>query len=370
MTNMPKAINDLARHTAPLSGELLAAAGRVVRSGWFVLGSEVTAFESEFARYCGVGYCVSMANGTDALELAMRALGVRSGMAVATTANSGMYSSAAIASLGAVPRFVEIEESTMLMDAAALRSAELGSCAAAIVTHLYGKLADVGEIGNIASASSVPLIEDCAQSHGAALEGRRCGSFGAAGCFSFYPTKNLGALGDGGAVVTDDGHLAGELRKLRQYGWSSKYHAEVPGGRNSRLDEMQAAFLREKLKHLDEWNARRREVANRYRERICNSAVRLPPEFDGTHAAHLFIVSSPRRDMLFAYLKSRGVPVDIHYPLPDYRQPALGALGPFAPLGRTERACASVLTLPCFPEMTAAEVDEISAAVNDWPVDA
>jgi dTDP-4-amino-4,6-dideoxygalactose transaminase len=361
-----KAINDLSRSTRPIAGELAAAAARVLESGWFVLGSEVAAFENEFAAYCGVPQCVTVANGTDALELALRSLGVGPGAKVATVANAGMYSSTAIVAAGARPLYVDVDESSMLMSAASLESSDLRGCTALVLTHLFGQLADVERIGAIAASAGIPVIEDCAQAHGAALSGRKAGSFGAAACFSFYPTKNLGALGDGGAVVTGDPRLAAELRKLRQYGWSSKYTADLPGGRNSRLDEIQAAFLRAKLPHLDGWNQRRREVARRYRSRINHPRVRLPAETGDTYVAHLFVVRSPQRDSLATHLKAASIPFDIHYPIPDYRQHAMSGVGKQAPLPATELACSTVLTLPCFPELTFEEIDEISDAINAW----
>jgi dTDP-4-amino-4,6-dideoxygalactose transaminase len=276
-----------------------------------------------------------------------------------------MYATTAIRAIGATPVFADIDDASMLMSPRSVE-AHIAGCDAVVVTHLFGRLAPVGDICRIADAHRVAVIEDCAQAHGARRNGKTAGAFGAAGCFSFYPTKNLGALGDGGAIVTDDAELAASLRKLRQYGWSSKYRAEMAGGRNSRLDEMQAAALRAKLPHLDAWNERRREIARRYRAGITHPAVRLPGEIDEANVAHLFVVRTQERDSLAAHLKRRGVPVDIHYPVPDFMQPALASVcGPVhAPV--TEAACRTVLTLPCFPALRDAEVDAICAAVNDW----
>jgi dTDP-3-amino-2,3,6-trideoxy-4-keto-D-glucose/dTDP-3-amino-3,4,6-trideoxy-alpha-D-glucose/dTDP-2,6-dideoxy-D-kanosamine transaminase len=264
--------------------------------------------------------------------------------------------------VGATPVYVEIDPQTLLMDASSLAK-QVKGCAAVIVTHLYGRLADMD--GILAAAKGVPVIEDCAQAHGAARGGRKAGSFGALASFSFYPTKNLGALGDGGAVVTSDAALAAEVRKLRQYGWSSKYHADAPGGRNSRLDEMQAAFLRVKLPYLDEWNDARRDIARRIRSRISHPRVELPPAVDEAWIAHLFVVRAQDRDGLAAHLRTRSIPSDVHYPIPDYRQPALGSIAAGA-LPETDAACASVLTLPCFAEMVREEADAVADAVNAW----
>ena len=232
-------VNDLKRHHDPLAGELASAVGRVLTRGWYILGPELEAFEAEFASYCGVGHCAGVANGTDALELVLRAVGAGPGTEVATVANAGMYATTAILRAGATPLYVEIDARRMTMSPPALRALLSSRTAAVIVTHLYGQMADVEELGSVAAAAGIPLIEDCAQAHGAEWLGRKCGSWGLAGCFSFYPTKNLGAVGDGGAVVTSDAALAGSVRRLRQYGWTSKYHldagrrAQQPAGRNT-----------------------------------------------------------------------------------------------------------------------------------------
>ena len=261
------ALNDLARHHAPLRSELDAAMARVQDRGWYILGPEVEAFEREFAAYCGTGECVAVGNGTDALELSLRALAIGPGDEVVTAANAGMYATTAIRAAGAVPAYVEIDESTLLMDPAALAAGLGARTRAVIVTHLYGRLADVDALVRIARERGVALIEDCAQAHGARAGGGMAGTHGALGCFSFYPTKNLGALGDAGAVVTGDRELAAKLRALRTYGWGAKYHCTMEGGMNSRMDELQAAVLRVKLPRLDGWNRRRRDIAARYAAR-------------------------------------------------------------------------------------------------------
>ena len=255
-------LNDLERHNRPLLEELEAAVRAALGSGWYILGPRVWEFEAAFAAYCGAGECIGVGNGTDALELALRALGAGPGDVVAAAANAGGYGTAAILATGAEPLYVDVDPATMLMDARALRAAVTPRTRAVLVTHLYGHMADMPAL--LEAAAGVPVIEDCAQAHGARLEGRHAGTWGAAGCFSFYPTKNLGALGDGGAVVTSGGELAARLRALRQYGWTAKYTAAVPGGRNSRLDELQAAVLLAKLPRLDAWNRRRGEIAAAY----------------------------------------------------------------------------------------------------------
>jgi len=362
-----KSINDLSRHTQPIQHELSAAVSRVLQSGWFVLGPEVTAFEQEFAKYCDTAHCVSLANGTDALELALRALDIGAGKTVLTVANAGMYSSVAILATGATPLYVDISPDTLLMNAAAVQPLlQQQRVDAIIVTHLYGLLADVEEIVQLAQSRGIPVIEDCAQAHGAQRHDRKAGAFGDIACFSFYPTKNLGALGDGGAIITSRHDLADRVKQLRQYGWGSKYSVALAGGRNSRLDEMQAAILRVKLPLLDQWNARRRDIAMRYSQGITNSKI-VTQQVHGTdYVGHLYVVRTTERDRLRQHLADAGIPNDVHYPVPDYAQAAYRHLFTGTHLSVTERACAEVLTLPCFPEMTDAEVDAIIARVNAW----
>lgn len=366
-TPILKAINDLDRHTRPLQQELNAAVSRVLQSGWFVLGPEVTAFEQEFAAYCGSAHCVSLANGTDALELALRALGIGPGKTVLTVANAGMYSSVGILATGATPLYADISADTLLLDAAEVkRLLDQRSVDAIIVTHLYGLLADIEDIVRLAKTRGIPVVEDCAQAHGAMRAGKKAGSFGDIACFSFYPTKNLGALGDGGAIATSRQDLADRVRQLRQYGWGGKYHVALPGGRNSRLDEMQAAILRIKLPLLDRWNSRRRDIATRYSQGIKHPKITTPKVHGTEYVAHLFVIRTAERDRLRQHLTTNGIPTDVHYPVPDYAQAAYRHLFNGMDLPVTEHACAEVLTLPCFPEMTDAEVDNIIARVNAW----
>ncbi len=360
------ALNDLARHHAPLRAELEAAMARVHARGWYILGPEVEAFEREFAAFVGAAECVAVGNGTDALELALRALGVGAGAAVATVANAGMYATTAIRAAGARPAYVDVDPPTLLMDPAALAAGLAASTRAAVVTHLYGRMADVDRLGRIARERGVALIEDCAQAHGAKSGGRMAGTHGTLGCYSFYPTKNLGALGDAGAIVTGDRDLAAKLRALRTYGWGAKYHCAMEGGMNSRMDELQAAVLRAKLPHLDGWNRRRRSIAAQYGATIRHPGIVLPaPAEDEANVSHLYVVRARDRESLRAHLAASGVATDVHYPVPDHRQPGAGDAPPGG-LPVTERACAEVLSLPCYPDLTAAEVDAVAAACNRW----
>lgn len=358
-------INDLQRHTGTISNELRQALERVLSSGWYILGPEVEAFESEFAVYCGVDHCIGVASGTDALELALRTLNVKSGDQVATVANAGMYSTIAIKTVGAAPLFIDVDPVSMTMDASALASALTAQTRAIIVTHLYGQMADMPRLLKIAERADIPIVEDCAQAHGASLQGKCAGSWGRIGCFSFYPTKNLGALGDGGVIVTSDAALAQRARMLRQYGWTSKYESTLAGGRNSRLDEMQAAVLRTKLPYLEQWNERRRAIVQMYTRSFQHLDLTVPMTFGDDYVAHLYVVRTPQRDHLRAELAKRGIRTDIHYPVPDHRQQSLENRDVLWDLPVTEKCSQEVLTLPCFPEMTDYEVKQVAEAVCD-----
>ena len=359
-------LNDLKRQSEAFAEELPAVLARVAASGWYVMGRELETFERLFAEYCGTAHCVGVANGTDALELALRAVGVQPGDDVITVANAGMYASTAIRVVGATPAFVDIVPATQLLDPERLPEAIGRSTKAVIATHLYGRMVDLPAVLEIAGRAGVPVIEDAAQAHGARRDGARAGARAAIGCFSFYPTKNLGALGDAGALVTQDAAIARRLRQLRQYGWATKYVAEVAGGRNSRLDELQAAVLAMKLPHLDRWNRRRREIAEAYSRGITHPGIWTAICSGEDYVAHLYVVRARNRDALRAHLQARGVTTDVHYPVPDHAQLPFVRPGGDAGLEETERAAAEVLTLPCFPEITAEEVDRVVAACNAW----
>ena len=344
--------------------DLGACLQRVVDSGWYVLGPRVRDFEAAFARHVGARHAVGVANGTDALTLALRALGVQPGQPVVTVANAGCYASTALAQLGAQAVYVDVEPARLTMAPAALAAALAAHpVAAVIVTHLYGQMADMPRLAALCHAAKVPLIEDCAQAHGATLNGRQAGAWGALACFSFYPTKNLGALGDGGAVLTDDQALAERLRALRQYGWTRKYEVTVAGGANSRLDELQAAVLLAKLPHLDAANAARRAIAARYSAAFADLPLTCPPPPGPDHVMHLYVVRTPRRAALQAHLAALGIASDVHYPIADHRQP-IWAHRPPPSLPVTESACAQVLSLPCYPGLSDAQADAVIAGVR------
>jgi len=344
-------INDLKRQYQTISNEIESAIKKVLNSCWYILGPEVESFEREFADYCDVSHCIGVGNGTDALEISLRGLDIGHSDTVACVANAGFYSSSAILSVGAIPQYVDVTLETMTMDPICLEQTIIKDTKAIIVTHLYGQMANMPKILAVAEKHNIPVIEDCAQAHGAVLNGKKAGCWGKLGCFSFYPTKNLGALGDGGVVTTSDEKLAKKIRQLRQYGWEKKYEADIPGGRNSRLDELQAAILRVKLKHLDGWNNERRKIAARYSDGLDGVDLVLQNNFGEDYVAHLYVVRSNNREELIKKLYVADIATDIHYPIPDYKQNSLSGIFSEISLTNTDKCCESVLSLPCFPEM-------------------
>lgn len=358
-------VNSLSRHIEPLKDALAAAATQVVGSGYYVLGPNVRAFESAFATYCGAEHCISVANGTDALELSLRALDVSREDRVAVVANAAMYGTSAVLACGAEPVFIDVDAATATMDPLKLEAAlAAGGIKAVIVTHLYGQLAHINAIAALCKTHGVGLVEDCAQAHGARNDTGLAGSFGDIASFSFYPTKNLGALGDGGAVVTRRADLADRVRMLRQYGWTQKYTNGIAGGRNSRLDEIQASMLLLMLPHLDQWNQNRRSVAERYAAGIRNPKIRTNTSAGQSYVAHLYIIRTEERAALQQHLSENGVQTDVHYPIADHHQPCHEGRFADVALPQTELDCATVLTLPCFPELNDSEVDRVIDACN------
>lgn len=358
-------LNDLSRD--PHLEADLSLVGDTVRTGWFVLGAQVKGFEAEFATYLGAAGCVGVANGTDALMLGMRAVGVEPGDTVVMAANAGMYAAAAAVAVGAIPAWIDVLPRRASLDPAALEERlASGRPAAVVVTHLYGLMADIARISEICRLAGVPLIEDCAQSAGASLHGRAAGTWGTCGTYSFYPTKNLAAWGDAGAVVSANPDLLERVRRLHQYGWRSRYHADVPRGVNSRMDEVQATVLRARLPRLDAENEARRAILKSY-------SAALPPSAslffeDGTacvgHLAVIAFSSEEERDCARAALDVAGVGTDVHYPVPDYRQLALDGVAGEVQLPITEDLIRRILTVPCFPSLTEAEVEQVTQALS------
>ncbi|MCY4467032.1 MAG: DegT/DnrJ/EryC1/StrS family aminotransferase [Chloroflexi bacterium] len=339
--NQLKPLHDL------LADEINAALLRAADSGWYILGPEVEAFEREFAAYHGVSHAVGVANGTDAIELALRAGGVGAGDEVITVAHTALATVAAIEATGAVPILADIDADIFTLCPDAARAAITPRTVAIVAVHLYGGTADLDALVELAQAHDLLLIEDCAQAHGALYKGRPVGTIGRLGAFSFYPTKNMGAYGDGGAVITDDDALADRLRKLRNYGQSSRYRHHSRGT-NSRLDELQAAILRVKLAHLDGLNGRRRAIAALYDANL--TGVRKPSaRADCQHVYHLYVIRAAQRDQLMKDLQERGIGTLIHYPVPVHLQESHRDLGlGEGSLPQTERAAREILSLPLY----------------------
>jgi dTDP-4-amino-4,6-dideoxygalactose transaminase len=353
--------------------EIDAAVARALNSGWYILGKEGQAFEAEFAAWLGAGqHAVGCANGTDALALILRGLGIGPGMAVATVSHTAVATVAAIEMVGATPLLLDIDPDTYTMDADELLSVldhpppGLPPIRAVIPVHIYGQACDLGPMLEATRAKAIPLIEDCAQCHGATLDGRMLGTLGTAAAFSLYPTKNLGALGDGGVLATADADLAERIAAIRQYGWKERYVSAMVGV-NSRLDEIQAAILRVKLTALDAGNARRRAIAGAYDEALAGTAIAAPARRPGAeHVFHQYVLRTEDRTAIQAQLKSHGIGTGIHYPVPVHLQAAYLDRTPLGPAGCTEtaKAATEVLSLPMYPELTDAQVERICAALR------
>jgi dTDP-4-amino-4,6-dideoxygalactose transaminase len=343
------------------------AIGRVLASGRYILGPEVAAFEREFAAYCSTRECVSVANGTEALMLGLRALGVGAGDEVITVSHTAVATVAAIELAGATPVLADVAEGGYCIDPAAVEALVTPRTRCVIAVHLYGQPADMEALLAITRRHDLRLIEDCAQATGALWRGRRVGSLGDLGCFSFYPTKNLGALGDGGAVCCNNADLAAQLRALREYGWDERRASRVPGC-NSRLDELQAAILRAKLPFLDEDNERRVRLAARYAELLAGLPLELPrAEGDTRHVYHLYVIACEQRDPLLSHLNGQGVGASIHYPRPVHLQPAYAGRLETGDMQRTERLAGRILSLPMYPELSAKDQDRVIAAIRSFP---
>jgi len=341
-----------------------AAVRRVVASGWYVLGPEVESFERAFAGACGAAACIGVGTGTDAIAISLRVLGIGPGDEVITTPLSAAYTALACMMVGARPVFADIDPRRLTIDPAAIESAITPRTAAILPVHLYGQPADMRAIAAIAARHGLAIVEDCCQAHLATCDGQRIGSFGAAAAYSFYPTKNLGALGDGGAITTGDEALAAKMRRIRNGGQTDRYrHAEM--GVNSRLDELQAAILAARLPFLAAWTAARRARAAEYRRLLAGSAVDVPPELDAGHVYHLFPVLSPRRDALQAFLRAASIETLIHYPVPIPRQPALEAQSPAA-CPEADRVCRRILSLPLYPGIPEEDVRAVAEAVRGF----
>jgi len=340
---------------------------RVLHSGWYILGEECDLFEQEFAEYLSCEYALGVASGTDAIELALRALDVQAGETVVTVSHTAVATVSAISRIGATPRFADVDEYFTLCPkhlARLLDVCDKGMVKAIIVVHLYGQVADMPALLDIANTYQIPVIEDCAQAHGAELNHRKAGTWGDIACFSFYPTKNLGALGDGGAVTTNHSALYDKVKLLRQYGWRERYISEIPGI-NSRLDELQAAILRVKLKKLDTDNKQRQAHAALYYESLKDTSIVLPKmREDMAHVFHQFVVQTNNRDDLQNKLKQQGIATALHYPLAVHQQQAY-TNNTYLPLScdNTEQYAKQILSLPMYPELTSDQVSAVAQAI-------
>ncbi len=358
-------INDPERSLRRERAQIDSAFSRVLASGWLVMGPENEALSDELSTYLGVAHSILVGNGTDALEIALRALDVSPGSHVLTVANAGGYTTTAINQVGALPAYVDIDSANLEMSPTHLRlvlNSLVERPAAIVVTHLFGKGANIKEIKNIATEMGIPLIEDCAQSLGASVDGQKLGSFGDISTTSFYPTKNLGALGDGGAIFTNRDDLANRARSLRQYGWSTRYEVAIAGGRNSRMDELQAAVVRIRLPKLDSFNLRRNEIHSIYRSTL-SSLGDFPHHDAEDFVAHLSILITDRRTEVAGLFSSKGVKTDVHYPIPDHLQATVSPSSrPTLPV--TEEMAKKILTIPLFPELSEREIDVVAGVAG------
>lgn len=356
---------DLSAQYQLIKGEILSALSSALERMNLFLGENVRLFEQEFGEYCGTHHCVGVGSGTDALILALRACGVGPGDEVITVANTFIATVEAIHAVGAKPVLVDVEPDTCTLDPSQIEAAITSYTRAIVPVHLYGRLADLTSIVDVARRHSLLVVEDACQAHGASKDGRRAGAFGDVGCFSFYFSKNLGAYGEAGAVVTNNPEIAQRVALLRDHGSPSKYQHSVLGV-NSRLDELQAAILRVKLRYLDRWNEQRRAHAATYNQLLSGLGLRLPKiPNDGSHVFHLYVVRSDRRDALRTSLEGAGVATSIHYPIPVHLQPAWTAHG-YRPclLPVTEALAGQILSLPLYPEMTTSQIERVCACIR------
>jgi len=368
VSSAPIPFNDFQREPEALIQAQLRATEAVLRSSWWVLGQQVQAFEQAWANYCGTTGAIGVANGLDAIEIGLRSLAIGTGDEVITTALTAYATTLAIQRCGATPVFAEIDPSTACLDSASVERCISPATRAVLVVHLYGRAANLTDLHQICARRGLLLLEDCAQAHGAHHAGRPVGSIGSFGAWSFYPTKNLGAIGDAGALTSSDPGLLAKAKQLRNYGQSDRYHHDLPG-LNSRLDELQAALLLERLPHLQTWTERRRSIAYRYWHEITNPELELlePPSDPNSHVHHLFALRTPRRDVLQSHLEAAGIKTLIHYPVPCHQQQALGAhrIDPTG-LMITDHHAATCLSLPIHPFLSDEDVDRVIAACNSF----
>ena len=338
----------------------------VLNSPQHILGPNVHNFEIKFADYIGVNHCLGVANGSDALVIALRSIGIKRNDEVATVANAGFYTCSALNIIGAIPVFIDVDAESLLIDPVDLEKKIITrNVKAVVVTHLYGQVAPIKEVIELCSKSGIKVIEDCAQAHGAQVDGKKVGSFGDISTFSFYPTKNLGAVGDGGAVLTNDEQIAEIVKKSRQYGWEEKYSVEIEYGTNSRLDELQAAFLLAKLNDLDKWNQQRITIAKQYVNAFEKSKIKvLKNTLKGV--AHLFVILTDDRDELVKHLAKNSIQSGIHYPISDHNQAIYKEKFKDISLPVTDASFNKILSLPIYPGMKQEEIDHVIKVITNF----
>ncbi|MEM3730864.1 MAG: DegT/DnrJ/EryC1/StrS family aminotransferase [Candidatus Bathyarchaeia archaeon] len=356
---------DLKREYAEIKEEINKSVQSVIEKGIFILGEEVKKFEEEFSNYVGVKHGVGVNSGSDALFLALKALGIKKGDEVITASHTFIATVDAITRNGAIPVFVDINPETYCINPEKIEEKITKKTRAILPIHIYGHPADMNPILEIAQTHNLYVIEDACQAHGAEYKGRKAGSMGDVACFSFYPTKNLGAYGDCGIIVTDNDEIATKLRMLRNYGQRQKYHHDFIGI-NSRLDEIQAAVLRVKLKHLDEWNDKRRENAKLYNELLANTEIVTPTEKNAKHVYHIYAIRCKKRESLQQHLLKNEIQTLIHYPIPVHRQKAYSNLSSNNNLPVTEKICKEILSLPMFPQLTKKEIEHVVTTIIDF----
>lgn len=368
MNKTPIPLTGFAEEPEDLKTAMRAACDRVLGSSTWILGSEVDHFEVEFARTMGVRECVGVGNGMDALEMILRARGVGPGHEVITTPMTAAATVLAIIRAGATPVLADIDPSSGLLSGDSVQRCLTSKTKAIMLVHLYGQMRDLDTWTRLCESNNLELIEDCAQSHGATWRGRPCGTYGVAGAYSFYPTKNLGAVGDAGAIVTNDDGLATDIRVLRNYGQRTRYEHEVVG-LNSRLDEMQAAILRARLAYLERFTLRRRSIAEKYRESILNTHVTLlaEPQEPAAHVHHQFVVLTEQRERFQNHLMQQGIPTLVHYPIPAHHQQAFdGVSRDPSGLASSETHAQQCVSLPCHPQLTDADVHRVIEAIESF----
>lgn len=344
--------------------EIDKAISEVLSGGRYVLGREVSSFEDEFSSYTGVKYGIGVGSGTEALHISLAAMGIGQGDEVITPSHTAVATVSAIVSCGATPVFADIDTESFTIDPEKIKALLTNRTKAIVAVHLYGNPVDMGPVLSLAREHGIKIVEDCAQAHGAEYKGKKVGSFGDLGCFSFYPTKNLGAVGDGGMIVTNDSSLAEKARLIREYGWKERYISHMHGW-NSRLDEVQAAILRIKLKYLEKDTAKRRNIADKYRSLLSKLPLTLPVERKGSkHVYHLYVIRTDKRDELMRTLKDNDVQALIHYPKPVHMQPAYSRSG--TELVNTEKISGEILSLPMYPELAGEEVEKVCSVISGF----